>query len=98
MAFGIPKSSSRVSRSSPIACIMTPSLPLTVMDLPLGVKSRTEAYSSYFLAWLCSPWLKCPAAASCVDGGGGGGGCCPDNVQLLLHGSGYLTLSIFFGL
>src|SRR5215211_3553429 len=77
--------------------IMTPSLPLTVMDLPLGVKSRTYAYSSYFLGWPCSPWLKCPAAvvASCVDGAGVGGGCCPDNVQALLRESEYLTLSIF---
>jgi hypothetical protein len=67
------------------------------MDFPLGVKSRTYAYSSYFLAWLCSAWLKCPVSAvGCVDGAvGGDGGDCPDNVQPLIRESEYLTLSVF---
>ena len=47
--FSPPRISSRVSLSSPIAVTIIPSRPRTVNDFPLGLKSRTYAYSSYFL-------------------------------------------------
>ena len=58
--FGTPRISKIVNLSSPIAVIIIPSLPLTVDDLPRELKSKTYAYSSYFLGSVAPMQNKIP--------------------------------------
>ncbi len=50
----MPRISKMVNLSSPMAVTIIPSLPLTVVDFPRGLKSKTYACSSYFLGECCS--------------------------------------------
>ena len=51
--FSIPNISNSVSLSSHIAITIIPVLPRTVVDFERDLKSKTYAYSSYFLSWVC---------------------------------------------